>query len=103
MTCLRGWKYATGRLAGITDDGQSERGLKMKKNLPGSDALLIAICAKCLDCSGNARKLVERCSIADCPLYPYRSVQAIGEKQERQIDGRLDLFDVLRGMMGTEE
>ncbi len=75
----------------------------MKKNLLTSDALLIAIRAKCLDCSGNVRKLVERCSIADCPLYPYRSIQAIGEKQERQMDGQLDLFDALRGMKGTEE
>ncbi len=75
----------------------------MKKNLPSSDTLLIAIRAKCMDCSGNVRKMVERCSIADCPLYPCRSVQAIGEKQERQINGQLDLFDILRDMMGTEE
>lgn len=75
----------------------------MKKNLPSSDALLIAIRAKCMDCSGNARKLVERCSIADCPLYPYRAVRAVGEKQERQMDGQIDLFDALCGMKGTEE
>lgn len=75
----------------------------MKKNLPSSDALLVAIRAKCLDCSGNARKLVERCNIADCPLYPYRSIQAVGEKQEQQmkIDGQIDLFDVLNEMKGA--
>lgn len=75
----------------------------MKKNLPTSDALLIAIRAKCLDCSGNVRKLVERCSITNCPLHPYRSIRAVGETQERQmkIDGQVDLFEVLNQMKGA--
>lgn len=42
----------------------------MKKSLPTSNALLAAIRAKCMDCSGNARSLVERCNIHSCPLYP---------------------------------
>lgn len=77
--------------------------LRMKKNHLTSDTLLIAIRAKCMDCSGNMRKLVERCSIAVCPLYPYRSVQAVGENQEQQmkIDEQIDLFDVLNDMKGA--
>lgn len=69
----------------------------MKKNLPTSDALLIAIRAKCMDCSGNQRNLVERCNIPECPLYPYRSVKAVGGTYERQaeIKGQIGLFDVL--------
>lgn len=69
----------------------------MKKNLPSSEALLVAIRAKCLDCSGNQRREVERCKLANCPLYPYRSTRAIGGEHERQteISGQIDLFDVL--------
>lgn len=77
--------------------------LRMKKNYLTSDTLLVAIRAKCMDCSGNTRKLVEQCSIAVCPLYPYRSVQAVGENQEQQmkIDEQIDLFDVLNDMKGA--
>lgn len=77
--------------------------LRMKKNYLTSDTLLVAIRAKCMDCSGNTRKLVERCSIAGCPLYPYRSVQAVGGNQEQQmkIDEQIDLFDVLNDMKGA--
>lgn len=31
-----------------------------------------AIRAKCLDCSNDSFKEVERCPIERCPLYPYR-------------------------------
>ena len=56
-----------------------------------------------VDVKATNEKLVERCNIADCPLYPYRSVQAVGEKQEQQmkIDGQIDLFDVLNDMKGA--
>lgn len=75
----------------------------MKRNLLTIDVLLSAIRAKCMDCSGNARRLVEQCCIADCPLHPYRSIQAVGEAQERQtkIDGQVDLFEVLNQMKGA--
>ena len=33
---------------------------------------LKAIRAKCLDCSGGQKAEVEKCQLADCPLYPYR-------------------------------
>lgn len=69
----------------------------MKKNLPSSEALLVAIRAKCMDCSGNQRREVERCKLKDCALYPFRSVKAIGGEHECQpeIKGQIDLFDVL--------
>lgn len=74
----------------------------MKNNLPSSNALLVAIRAKCMECSGNMRKEVERCKSKECALHPYRSVKAIGGEHERQteISGQLDLFDVL---MATQE
>lgn len=58
----------------------------MKKNLPTAEALLVAIRAKCMDCSGNQRKEVERCKLKDCPLHPYRSVKAIGGEHECQTE-----------------
>lgn len=71
----------------------------MKKNLPTSNALLAAIRAKCMDCSGNARSLVERCNIHSCPLYPYRSTRAVGEKeQSKEIAGQIGFFDITSAM-----
>ena len=32
-----------------------------------------SIRAKCLDCSNGSAKEVRLCSVAKCPLYPYRS------------------------------
>lgn len=65
----------------------------MKKNLPSSDALLVAIRAKCMDCSGNARRIAERfgskqkpesieCSVLNAPvrctdLYSYMRMAGI--------------------------
>lgn len=60
---------------------------------------MVAIRAKCMDCSGNQRKEVERCRLKDCPLHPYRSVKAIGGEHECQPE--IDLFDVL--MANKEE
>lgn len=42
------------------------------------EALLIAIRAKCMDCSGHSRVEVERCLLKNCPLYPYRTKEAVG-------------------------
>lgn len=69
----------------------------MRKNLPSSETLLVAIRAKCMDCSGNQRREVERCKLTDCPLHPFRSARAIGGEHEQQteINGRIGLFDVL--------
>lgn len=69
----------------------------MRKNLPSSETLLVAIRAKCMDCSGNQRREVERCKLTDCPLHPFRSVRAIGGEHEQQteINGQIGLFDVL--------
>lgn len=64
---------------------------------PTADETLIAIRMKCMDCSGNQRKEVERCKLKDCPLYPYRSMKAIGAGSERrmEIDGQIALFDIM--------
>ena len=34
---------------------------------------LKAIRAKCLDCSAGSADEVRKCTIKDCPLYPFRS------------------------------
>lgn len=69
----------------------------MKQDYPPREAVLAAIRAKCLDCCGNARKVVEGCQLASCPLHPYRSLKAIGDEREHrtEISGQLDLFGVL--------
>ena len=41
-----------------------------------------AVRLNCLDCSGNSQKLVDRCNIRDCPLFPYRSLRAMGEQKK---------------------
>ncbi len=70
----------------------------MIRNLPSSNALLVAIRAKCMDCSGNMRGIVERCGMKECPLYPYRSTKAIGAGRERDVSikGQMNLFEVLK-------
>lgn len=59
--------------------------------------LLAAIRAKCLDCSGNMRREVERCRVKDCPLYPYRAAKATGSSKERpeNIRGQISVFEAL--------
>lgn len=74
----------------------------MRTNLPSCDTLLVAIRAKCMDCCGHCRKLVEQCRVESCPLHPFRTVRAVAGEHERQpeIKGQLDLFEVL---MATKE
>ena len=68
----------------------------MKAGEPTANTLLIAIRAKCLDCSGNSRHGVERCLLKDCPLYPYRSVYALGKVKDKKPPtyGQIDIFDL---------
>lgn len=75
----------------------------MKKHHINGDVLMSAIHAKCLDCCGNARKLVERCDIRDCPLHPYRTAQALSETAGRrtEIDGQIDLFAAMVSEKGA--
>lgn len=65
---------------------------------PAVDEVLIVIRKMCMNCSGNSRKMVEYCTIKDCPLYPYRSVKAVGggREKETKIKGQIDLFEALR-------
>ena len=60
-------------------------------------ALMAAIRAKCMDCSGNMRREVERCNVKDCPLRPYRSAKAAGWGHERpaELRGQVSVFEVL--------
>ena len=62
-----------------------------------AEALLVVIRAKCLECSGNSRREVERCKVKSCPLYPYRSTKAAGVKNDRAgIPGKqVSLADIL--------
>lgn len=68
----------------------------MRNGEPSPSTLLVAIRAKCMDCSGNSRNEVERCLIRTCPLYPYRSVDALGEamKPKSPTCGQIDMFDL---------
>lgn len=66
----------------------------MKNREPATSALLIAIRAKCLDCSGNSRREVEGCLLKDCPLYPYRSVDALDKIRKPPVSGQIDLFEL---------
>lgn len=62
----------------------------MKKPTP--QELIVAIHAKCLDCSGGMRKEVQRCNITDCPLWPYRRSE--DEKKQDCIKGQISLFNL---------
>ena len=65
----------------------------MKKSVQ-SETLLLAIRTKCMDCSGNSRREVERCLLDYCPLYPYRSVRALGNASyPLHSDTQISLFD----------
>lgn len=68
----------------------------MKALEPTVNTLLVAIRAKCWDCSGNSRREVESCLLKDCPLYPYRSVDALGVVKEKKLPsyGQIDIFDI---------
>lgn len=63
---------------------------------PQLEDVLRAVRLKCLDCSGNSPKLVDRCNIRDCPLYPYRSLRAMGEQKKMPKNMRqISIFDGL--------
>lgn len=69
----------------------------MSGDLIGREALLIAIRAKCMDCSGRCRKEVERCKMKDCPLWPFRNTKAVGKEAERreEINGQIDIYSII--------
>lgn len=66
----------------------------MKALEPTVGTLLVAIRAKCWNCSGNSRREVDGCLLKDCPLYPYRSVDALGKIKQKKLplNGQIDLF-----------
>ena len=58
--------------------------------------VLRAVRLKCLDCSGNSQKLVDRCNIRDCPLFPYRSLRTMGGRKKPTKNMRqISIFDGL--------
>lgn len=61
-----------------------------------AECVLKAVRRKCLDCSGNQTKLVDRCEIKDCPLYPYRTREAVYGRQERApvLKGQISIADL---------
>ncbi len=65
---------------------------------PTADDALRAIRAKCMECSGRVRSLVEQCSCHECPLYPYRSCRAMGIQQTKksELRGQINVFELLR-------
>lgn len=68
------------------------------RSMPDADVLLVAIRAKCMDCSGRIRSEVENCRLTECPLYPYRSVKAVfgaNAKTDAGIDGQIGINDIL--------
>lgn len=64
---------------------------------PTPEKLLSAIHAYCLQCSGNSRKEVERCSLRRCPLYGYRSNKAEEQNSGRvcSLPGQMTIADAL--------
>ena len=62
-----------------------------------TEKLLIAIRAHCLDCCGGRRGEVERCSLKDCTLHPYRTTGSAAEIEKtpsvpEQLEGQLSMF-----------
>lgn len=49
-----------------------ERYHKMIEKVKNGKSRTLAIKAKCLDCCNWSISEVKRCSIEDCPLWPYR-------------------------------
>ena len=63
------------------------------------DAVLTAVRAYCLECSGGSRKEAEGCNRSVCPLHPYRMGRAVLTEPVRTavvpIDGQVDIFSLL--------
>lgn len=49
---------------------QDRKERKMEEKIITSPLKIIR--AKCLDCSGGAKRDVRECKFPDCPLYPFR-------------------------------
>ena len=61
------------------------------KNKPTPQALIAAIHAKCLDCSGGSRKEAHACKLRECPLWPYRRGEA--KENQARVVGQISLFE----------
>lgn len=67
------------------------KGRACMSNMPTTDTLLCVIRKKCRECNANSIKLIDSCKSTDCPLYPYRSLKAMGieRKNGGQIRGQI--------------
>lgn len=62
---------------------------------PSAESLLADIRAKCLDCCGGSRKLVDECRSPECRLWKHRKGLA-GQQQAMgldQLEGQIDMFE----------
>lgn len=62
------------------------------KNTPTPNELLVAIRAKCLDCSGGSRHEVHNCKLRDCPLWPYRKGETKAKPERSK--GQISIFEI---------
>lgn len=56
--------------------------------------LLVAIRAKCMECSGGMRREVHGCKLKECPLWPYRAVDA--RYKPKPAKGQMNVFDYMK-------
>ena len=59
------------------------------------DEALRAIRAKCLNCCGRSKKLVDACAVDQCPLWPYRKYQ--DGLSDRDTGGRIEQVSIWSG------
>ena len=70
----------------------------MNGRMPSREEFGIAIREKCLECSCGSRNQVDRCRLTGCPLFPYRSLKAMGiqSRKARNIKGQTSLFEIIK-------
>lgn len=68
----------------------------MKRTQPSAETLLADIRAKCLECCGGSRKLVDECRTTSCRLHRHRKGNAGVQTAmfaEEQLEGQIDMFE----------
>lgn len=73
----------------------------MSAPIPSAEALLAAIRAHCLECSGGSRKEVRNCRVTGCSLYPYRAPDAQARQPEKpQRHRQISIADLINTKAG---
>lgn len=72
--------------------------------LTANEALAV-IRKKCMECCGGSRNMVNRCNSKSCPLYPYRSLKAMGMEWTKNLPlkGQISFSDILPKVKKTTE